>query len=99
MRTLYNVHTLTIHNFIVDIIVRKEKSSGNFVEPFVGFENYILGDVKRPFYTDKYQWYVFVVLTPNTTLRDTSLPLGIMVMKERQLKIIGYTPVFVRKKK
>jgi hypothetical protein len=64
------------------------------VAPF-GFENYILGDVKRPLHLDKYLWYAVVVLSPNQTIRNASLPLGSMIMKKRQLKAVGYVPIFV----
>ena len=79
---------------VVDIILCKDQVSGEFVEPF-GFENYVLGDVMRPFNVEKYKWYAVMVLTPNLTLRDACEPLGGMIMKERQLKTIGYTPVLV----
>ncbi|XP_063930429.1 FAST kinase domain-containing protein 5, mitochondrial [Zophobas morio] len=92
-RLLRSDHVLP-HFSKPDIILCKDQVSGEFVEPF-GFENYVLGDVMRPFNVEKYKWYAVMVLTPNLTLRDACEPLGGMIMKERQLKTIGYTPVLV----
>ncbi|RZB39342.1 FAST kinase domain-containing protein 5, partial [Asbolus verrucosus] len=97
MRVAGGEHLLRSHHVLPhfsksDVIVCKDRASGRFVEPF-GFENYVLGDVMWPFSVEKYQWYAVVILTPNLTIRSTTSPLGSMVMKERQLKTLGYTPI------
>ncbi|KAJ8985184.1 hypothetical protein NQ317_018213 [Molorchus minor] len=77
-----------------DIILCKDKETGKFIQPR-GFENYILGDVMFPLNDGSLQWLAVVILGWNNTFRESSLPLGNIIMKERQLKKIGYTPVFV----
>lgn len=79
---------------ILDIIICKDTKSGAFVRP-TGFQQYILGDVMRPHNNGTLKWYSVIVLIWNNVVRDTSEPLGLIAMKQRQLKKIGYNPVMV----
>lgn len=71
------------------------KETRQFEEPR-GSENYVLGDVMKPFDTDKHVWYAIVIVGLNLTIHNTSLPVGLISMKLRQLRKIGYSPVTVR---
>ncbi|XP_044260329.1 FAST kinase domain-containing protein 5, mitochondrial [Tribolium madens] len=73
-----------------DIIVCRDMS-GNFVEPKL--DQYVLGDIMRP--CGDFDWFAFIVMTPNLTVRGRNEPLGSMVMKARQLRSIGFRPIFV----
>ncbi|XP_056633545.1 FAST kinase domain-containing protein 5, mitochondrial [Diorhabda sublineata] len=88
------IHHILPHFSRADIVVCKNKKTGEFVEP-VGFHNYILGDVMYPFNDGSLEWFAVVVLGWNNTIKDTNLCLGHSLMKERQLRKIGYNPVLV----
>lgn len=60
-----------------------------------GFENYVLGDVMFPFKDESLEWYAISILGWNNTIRDSTLPLGNMMMKKRQLEKMGYNSIFV----
>lgn len=74
-----------------------DKNSQRFVEP-KGFSNYILGDIMRPYDTHNFIWFAIVVVGWNCTIRNTSNPVGFLNMKKRQLTLIGYKPIMVRKR-
>ncbi|KAJ8954160.1 hypothetical protein NQ318_005754 [Aromia moschata] len=92
-RFIYVDHVLP-HFSRADIVLCKDKTTGSFVKP-LGFEKYVLGDVMFPKRDDTLQWFAIVILGWNNTIRESSLPLGNMIMKQRQLEKMGYTPVFV----
>ncbi|XP_018561689.1 FAST kinase domain-containing protein 5, mitochondrial [Anoplophora glabripennis] len=77
-----------------DIILCREKKSGKFVPP-CGFESYVLGDVMFPYKNESLEWYAISILGWNNTIRDSTLPLGNMIMKKRQLEKMGYVSIFV----
>lgn len=77
-----------------DIILCREKKSGKFVQP-CGFESYTLGDVMFPYKDESLEWYAISILGWNNTVRDSSLPLGNMIMRKRQLERMGYNSIFV----
>ncbi|CAH1953484.1 unnamed protein product [Acanthoscelides obtectus] len=77
-----------------DIVVCKDRETGKFIKP-PGFEEYILGDVMFPVKDEKLTFYSIVILGWHNTIRDQNTPLGLMLMKKRQLEKIGYKPVFV----
>ncbi|KAK9874377.1 hypothetical protein WA026_002724 [Henosepilachna vigintioctopunctata] len=72
-----------------DIILCKDKNSNKFIEP-PGFQKYIFGDVKYPIKNSNLKWYALSVIGWNNTIRCTSLPVGMIVMKQRHLKKMGY---------
>ncbi|KAG5883757.1 hypothetical protein JTB14_023178 [Gonioctena quinquepunctata] len=76
-----------------DIILCRNQT-GRFVQP-TGFQNYVLGDVMFPFNDGNLKWYAVVVVGWNNTIRDSSLLLGNIIMKKRQLEKIGYNVVLV----
>lgn len=80
--------------FLTDIILCKDKKTGQFVVP-QGFANYVLGDIKKPIDTGSYYWYSIVTLPETLIIRNKLEPIGGMIVKERHLKAIGYIPVFV----
>lgn len=49
----------------------------------------------RPHNNGTLKWYSVIVLIWSNLVRDTSEPLGLIAMKQRQLKKIGYNPVMV----
>lgn len=79
---------------ISDIILCRDKNTNMYIEP-PGFQQYVLGDVMFPLKNDNLEWFAFVVVHWTNTIRDTSLPVGHMLMKRRQLQKIGYNPIFV----
>lgn len=85
---------LILTQFFLDIIICKNTKTNEFVSPKV-FNDFILTDVKHPIKDENLKWYALVILAYNQTIREKSTPLGLMNMKARQLKAIGYEPVFV----
>ncbi|KAL1502129.1 hypothetical protein ABEB36_007321 [Hypothenemus hampei] len=75
-----------------DIIICKDKVTGTYIKPS-GLEDYALGDVKRPANDESKIWYAIVVLNWNNVVHYTSTPLGLIDMKLRQLKKIGFNPI------
>lgn len=59
------------------------------------FDEFILTDVKHPIKDKNLKWYALVILAYNQTIREKPTPLGLMNMKARQLKAVGYEPIFV----
>ncbi|KAJ8967049.1 hypothetical protein NQ314_003166 [Rhamnusium bicolor] len=92
-KLIYVDHVLP-HFSRADIILCKDKKSGKFVQP-LGFENYVLGDVMFPINDGSLEWFAIVIVGWNNTIRESSLPLGNMIMKKRHLEKVGYHPVFV----
>uniref|UniRef100_A0A6P7F9H3 FAST kinase domain-containing protein 5, mitochondrial n=1 Tax=Diabrotica virgifera virgifera TaxID=50390 RepID=A0A6P7F9H3_DIAVI len=89
-----HINFILPHFSRADIVVCKNTITGKVVEP-VGFQNYVLGDVMFPHKDKSLEWFAITVLGWNNTVKDTNIPLGHFVMKQRQLRKIGYTPVFV----
>lgn len=83
-----------LNKLISDIILCKNTQTNKFVSPKV-FDDFVLIDVKHPIRDENLKWYALVVLSYNQTVRETPIPLGLMNMKARQLKALGYEPIFV----
>ncbi|XP_044764319.1 FAST kinase domain-containing protein 5, mitochondrial [Coccinella septempunctata] len=77
-----------------DIILCKDKTTNKFIEP-PGFERYILGDVKYAWPDPNLSWYAFSIIGWNNTIRNTSRPVGLVTMKQRHLRKIGYNSKLV----
>ncbi|KAB0791005.1 hypothetical protein PPYR_02805 [Photinus pyralis] len=74
-----------------DIIICRD--GDRFVTPS-GFDAYQLGDLMRPPSKDL-TWYAIVPVNWNACIRDTNKPLGLIHMKTRLLKSLGYEPILV----
>ncbi|GJQ85365.1 hypothetical protein Trydic_g10139 [Trypoxylus dichotomus] len=90
---LYIGHILP-HYTKSDIVLCLDKTTNAFVEP-LALKNYKLHEIKYPTDLEKYKWYCFVVVGNNLTARNTTNPLGILNMKQRHLRTIGYDPILV----
>lgn len=92
-KLMYINHILP-HFTRADIVLCRNKKTGEFIEP-TGFENYVLGDVMFPVNNSSLEWFAIVILGWNNTIHNGSALLGHSLMKDRQLRKIGYKPVHV----
>ncbi|KAL3271081.1 hypothetical protein HHI36_021580 [Cryptolaemus montrouzieri] len=77
-----------------DILLCKDKASNKFIEP-PGLQRYVLGDLKYALEDPNLTWYAVIVVGWNNTIRCTSLPVGLLTMKQRHLRKLGYHPRLV----
>ncbi|KAF2900424.1 hypothetical protein ILUMI_05763 [Ignelater luminosus] len=89
-----NIHTDHIlPNFVKSDIIICLNKDGNFIQPS-GFEDYILGDVMQAPNPDL-RWYAIIPVNWNNVIRNTTEPLGLIKMKCRLLKAVGYEPIMI----
>jgi len=91
---LMYIHHVLPHFTRADILLCQDKTTKKYVKPPC-FERYVLGDIMIPFNDGSLKWHALVVVGWNNTIRQTSLLLGHSLMKERQLRKIGYNPVMI----
>lgn len=79
---------------LLDIVLCKDLTTNEFIAPRFS-KKYTLTDVKYPDLKENLKWYALIVLSYNHTIREQPTPLGAMKMKARQLKVLGFVPIFV----
>ena len=77
-----------------DVILCYDEEIKKFIEPR-GFEGYVIGDVMTPNFRENLKWFCLVPVGVNNIIRYVYEPLGIVKMKMRQLKRLGFEPIIV----